>query len=295
MVIESEANSPGPAQEQMIDVGGHKLYFRSRGVGEPVVILESGAGGTTGTLHWLEQEIATFTRVCSYDRAGLGRSELASPPSGYRNSIAELHTLLEKAGVKGPYVLVGHSIGGILIREFTQAYPDEVAGLVFIDSSHPYQMEHFPKMMKFQSRLVTLLFKVPPVAKFLMRKLMGKELLNLPPEIQDEMANNYYSDKNFKGLKSEYEDVDAYFVRSQRLNLGSLGDRPIAVFSATEPKAKYMNAWHKLQGEIAALSTNSAHKLVAGATHIGLITHKEFALEIAGAVRKMVEGLNRAK
>src|SRR3954451_5816435 len=96
------------------------------GQGDPVVILESGAGGTTGALHWLEQEIAKFTRVCAYDRAGLGRSEPDGKPSGYRNTISQLHTLLEKAGAKRPYVLVAHSIGGILIREFTRLYPDEV-------------------------------------------------------------------------------------------------------------------------------------------------------------------------
>jgi pimeloyl-ACP methyl ester carboxylesterase len=123
------------------DVGGYRLFLECRGRGKPTVILEAGLGGGDEEA-WtrIERPARRITRVCEYDRAGLGRSEPRSGASAasVRRVARELHRLLQAAGVDPPYVYVGHSIGGIYALAYSAAYPDEVAGAVYVDSTDPF-------------------------------------------------------------------------------------------------------------------------------------------------------------
>lgn len=128
-----------PAPGRMVDVGGYKLHIHCVGRG-PSVVLESGFGGWSIDWAGLQERAAKFSRVCTYDRAGAGWSERAAADRTSRQAIAEdLHTLLDKAGVRGPHIIVGHSLGGIFAREFARRFPDDVSGHVFVDSSHEEQ------------------------------------------------------------------------------------------------------------------------------------------------------------
>jgi pimeloyl-ACP methyl ester carboxylesterase len=120
---------------QKVDVGGHNLNLLIGGQGSPAVIFEGGFG--TGIASWstVQKEVAAFARTVSYDRAGLGQSDLGPKPRSAKQIATELHVALDKAGVKPPYVLVGHSFGGIYVRVFADMYPSEVAGMVLIDPS----------------------------------------------------------------------------------------------------------------------------------------------------------------
>jgi pimeloyl-ACP methyl ester carboxylesterase len=133
----SDPNAPKPEGPKLekIDAGGHKLNLLMAGSGGPTVILEGGFG--TGIASWttVHGEIAKFTRVVAYDRAGLGQSEPGPKPRTAMQFARELHTALQNAGIKPPYVLVGHSMGGITVRVFADMYPQEVAGLVLVDPS----------------------------------------------------------------------------------------------------------------------------------------------------------------
>jgi hypothetical protein len=126
-----------PMPGQLIDVGGHSLHLNCRGSGSPTVILEPGAGGISSTLAWITPAVARDTRVCVYDRAGRGWSEPADGPQDGAQIANDLHTLLERAHVPGPYVMAGHSFGGLYVLAFAARYPDEVAGLVLLDSTEP--------------------------------------------------------------------------------------------------------------------------------------------------------------
>ncbi len=116
-----------------IDVGGHRLYIECDGEGKPTIVLEAGAGGDHEVWQDVQPSLARETRVCSYDRAGLGLSDSGEGESS-ETVVEDLHTLLERAAVDAPYVLAGHSLGGVYIAAYANEHPDDVAGLVFVDS-----------------------------------------------------------------------------------------------------------------------------------------------------------------
>ena len=131
-------SSPTPATDaKLVDVGGHRLWIECQGSGSPTVILEGGLGVYSGTWIAVMPTVGRVTRVCRFDRAGLGQSERGPMPRTSKRMVAELHTLLAKGGIDGPYVLVGHSFAGLNIHLYASSYPKDVAGLVFVDAIHP--------------------------------------------------------------------------------------------------------------------------------------------------------------
>jgi len=123
-----------------VTVDGHRMFYECGGTGSPTVVLDAGSPDTTATWRWVQPQIARHTRVCAYDRAGLGRS--APPPRGHRTprtQVRELRLLLAAAKIPGPYVVVGHSWGGLLARLFAYVYPAQTKGVVLVDATtFPY-------------------------------------------------------------------------------------------------------------------------------------------------------------
>jgi pimeloyl-ACP methyl ester carboxylesterase len=138
--------------EHRVAVGGHALRLRLQGRGSPTVVFESGAGVGLATWAKVQPRAARFTRTIAYDRAGLGKSELGPGPRDARRIAGELHTALRKVGAEPPYILVGHSSGAFYIRYFADAYPGEVAGLVFVDPAteqlNDWFKTHAPETLK---------------------------------------------------------------------------------------------------------------------------------------------------
>ena len=133
-----KATAPSPPGK-LIDVGGHRLHINCTGSGNPTIVMEAGAGDFSFDWSLVQPEVARFARVCTYDRAGYAWSEAGPTPRTMQQIVYELHTGLVNAGIKSPYVLVGHSLGGLIVRVFANQYPKEVAGMVLVDSSHEDQ------------------------------------------------------------------------------------------------------------------------------------------------------------
>jgi pimeloyl-ACP methyl ester carboxylesterase len=137
MTATFRAQHPEPGIDYLVN--GKKMHMNCTGVGTPTIVLDSGLGWDSLVWGGIQPKLAKSTRVCSYDRAGFGLSEAQSGPRDAAHIASELHNLLKEAGVSGPIVLMGHSVAGMYIREYASHYPDQVAGLVFVDSSTPLQ------------------------------------------------------------------------------------------------------------------------------------------------------------
>src|SRR4051794_11347976 len=138
----AQAPAPGPPPDALVDIGGHKLHLRCVGPSGagPTVILEAGGGGVSNDWSRVQELLASRVRTCAYDRAGQGSSEAGPGPRTMRQEVFELHALLEAAKIPGPYVLVGQSIGGLLVRLYTDQYGSDVVGMVLVDPTHESDM-----------------------------------------------------------------------------------------------------------------------------------------------------------
>ena len=128
-------NNPAPPGK-LVDIGGYRLHLNCTGKGGPTVVLIPGSGDFSFDWSLVQPDVARFTRVCSYDLAGFAWSDPGPTPRTMRQEVYELHTLLKAAQVKGPFVIVGHSLGGLISRVYAETYPSEVAGLVLVDTTH---------------------------------------------------------------------------------------------------------------------------------------------------------------
>ena len=260
----------GCRRGQMIDVGGHQLSAHVTGKGKPVVVLEAGDSRGCETWSKVQDDIAQFATVCSYDRAGLGWSEPVSQPRTFQDSVGDLHVLLERLALPAPYVLVGHSIGGELVRLYAHTYPTEVAGLVLVDSSHPDGGSRF--------------------------------LAVLPPEKADEQPSVRALRKNSLSptrLSPQWADAAACYEQSRAC--GGLGSLPLAVITATKtvnsmnlPEdilALQERVWVELQQDLARLSSRSTHRFAEQSGHMIPFDQPEIVID---TIREMVAAIRQA-
>src|SRR5436309_10547116 len=136
-------NSPSPLGK-LVDVGGYRVHLYCMGTGSPAVVIV-GAGFS---FNWglVQPEVAKFTQVCSYDHSGIGWSD-SGPKDSCSLRVSEVHIALKNAGIQGPYVLVGHSLGALVARLYAGQYPDEVAGMVFVDHAFHPAFPSVPKVL----------------------------------------------------------------------------------------------------------------------------------------------------
>ena len=205
-----------------VDIGGRSLRYRCTGRGVPTVIIEPGGGVSLETvISWnltrgwpaVIPAVAKTTRVCAYDRAGLGRSDKAALPRTSRDVAADLHLLLEKAGIQPPYVLAGQSFGGMNVRMFTHLFPDTVAGLVLIDSSLPdlYPVFHITAITHRKDAVYpATIVGIPPMEDFYigsasLRLFMPIFRMNFPEIIDIALpAEGVFHNMVFVSIKKTY-------------------------------------------------------------------------------------------
>ncbi len=294
-----------PPPGKLVDIGGRRIQLDCRGTGSPTVIFESGLD-MNGSLSWSEvhDEIAKTTRACAYSRAGLMWSDPRDTPQSGKSIAEDLHATLSKAGEQGPFVLVGHSLGGPYIMIYTKYFGAEVAGLVFVDASHPEQDQRFDAVAKIsESKLMQLRDKMGALLNWtgVVRVVADTEekMPNVPDRV--DLAVKAYTATSLGPLLRESEAVEQTFAEAGTFR--QLGDRPLFVLTSMAPfpeKAtadlnmaaeaeqykQYQEIAKQMHEEQATWSSQSQHQLVPDAGHYIQFDRPDIVIE---AVRSVVE------
>jgi thioesterase domain-containing protein len=274
-----------PAPGKSYSVGDHELHIDCHGTGGPTVVLFSGLGEFSASWARITDAVSTTTRVCAYDRAGQGWSDdVASPQDGVI-AAADLHALLTAAGEHGPYVLVGHSIGGPYAMTYAATYPEQVAGMVLLDSSSPHQFTAIPSYPFQYAVMRRGLALLPTLARLGLGPVIASGS-HLPPGDAAMVDAMNATPRAMRNGRDELSMIPKVFEQAQTLT--TLGSRPLAVLTASENLGT--DGWAEAQDEIAALSDDSLHRNV-DSTHAGLVEDPHSAGESVRAITAVVHAV----
>jgi pimeloyl-ACP methyl ester carboxylesterase len=284
-----------PMPGQLVDVGGYSMHIDCTGQGTPTVILDSGLGDSFFSWQKVQPKIAQFTRVCSYDRAGIGYSDSSPRPRTSKDFAQELHTLLHNAGIPAPYILVGQSMGGFTVRLYASFYRSEVAGMVLVDSSHPEQQKRLPAALNDMDATwlreqefmeFTMPFGIP--------RLLG--FCGPDAEVRAAECNFHTARESVAELKAVSESA------AQAATASTLGDLPLVVLSEdpNQPQPDLpedlvkpaSDAWQQMQDELAHLSTQGMHVIAKNSGHFIQFDRPDVVIE---AVHKVVNQARHAQ
>ena len=272
-----------PPPGQLIDVGGHRLHLNCTGSGSPTVVLEPGLGEVSAGMGWIAPVVARDTRVCVYDRAGRGWSDPADGPQEAVQTTTDLHTLLDHAHIPGPYVLAGHSFGGLYILTFAATYPDQVAGMVLLDSTAPVPGPVPPTKAGSYDLVGRISALLPAVAHLGAAHLIGDSYDSLPPRSRDEARATVSTAHSVKSFINEF--LEGSTATHQAASLVDFGSKPLIVVTAGRG---HDASWLAAQDKLATLSANSRHQIVADATHASLVLDQTDAAAASQAIRDLV-------
>jgi pimeloyl-ACP methyl ester carboxylesterase len=279
------------APGQLVDVGGHRLHLRCTGSGRPVVVLEAGLGEPSSYWGWIAPAVARFTKVCVYDRAGRGWSEPAARPQDGIAVANDLHALLNRGHIDQPYVLVGHSLGGLYMLVFAARYPAQVAGIVLLDATPPEAFTRLPSYPAFYAGYRRVSALLPSLARTGVARLVYRfSFGTLPPQARDEERAFWSTARQARSLRDELAQVPTAMEQAQSLR--SLRDRPLFVLTAASGA---QSGWEAAQDDLAKLSANGVHRVLPNATHASLIFDEGGAATSTQAIRAVVESVRTAK
>jgi pimeloyl-ACP methyl ester carboxylesterase len=279
-----------PMPGQLVDLGGHRLHLHCTGSGSPTVVLEPGLGGASSDLGWVAPTVARDSRVCVYDRAGRGWSDAAEGPQDAARIAADLHTLLERAQIPGPYVLAGHSFGGLYVQTFAANYPDQVAGLVLLDSTAPK-----PGPAQTRTESYDVLGRMSAVFSAVAHLGAGRLIAessygSLPPQFRGEARANASTARYLRSWIEEF--VAATTSAQQAASLTSLDGKPLVVVTADAGNAA---GWEKAQDRMATLSTNSSHRVAKATTHETLLYDDAGSAAASQAIHDLVVSVRTSR
>jgi pimeloyl-ACP methyl ester carboxylesterase len=247
----------------------------------------------SSNMGWIAPAVAAKTRVCVYDRAGRGWSQPAATPQDGAQIAEDLHTLLQRGNVPGPYVLAGHSFGGLYVLAYAARYPDEVAGMVLVDSTAPKPAEAEAAAPDATSAnlitKVTAMLSIP--ARVGAGRLYGMVAFDsLPPRSRDEVRASLATAANLRSGIDEFVQANTAMVQAGALT--DFADKPLVVLTAgVGSEAAHLAS----QDQLATLSTNSVHRTVGDAVHEALVADEAPASVTAQSILDVVTAVRTGK
>lgn len=284
-----------PAPGQLVTVEDRTMHLNCSGTGELTVILEAGANIWSETWAVAQPDLSTLTRTCSYDRAGYGWSEPGINPPTPEQGARDLHALLEAAKIAPPYVLVGHSMGGKIIRLFASLYPDDVAGLVFVDARHESlepQGRTAEQNLADREAYEASLGLYRTLRQLGVARLFGLQL----GRALDPTLENYPDDVAYRlVLFSTYEQTLQTMMAESRYNLDNDGlltasqlPESLPIMVLTAEKSLQNEGWEAAQAKLAALSNNTVREIVPDSGHN---IHAEQPAAVVESIARMLNAI----
>lgn len=284
-----------PPPGQLVDVGGYRLHIYCQGQGSPTVVLDALFPGTVSNWVWVQPQLAKTTHVCAYDRAGLGWSDRGPEPRDALQHARELHALLGNAGIEGPYVLVGHSLGGLSVRMFADQYPDEVAGMALVEGSDPdaWRRLGLPEGVgvdRNQLAIAPFLARLGLFRLGLFSAYADDE--DLPPRQQAEMRAFFNTTKSLQTVRAVDDSFSAALEQVRRAQ--DMGAKPLAIVLGSQGDGA-REPLRDLFARQATLSTDSITVTIDGATHAGLVDDEAYSAETAAVILRVVASVRAGK
>lgn len=274
---------------RMLRVNGHDMHVLGAGEGSPTVVLEAGPSGYSGMWEWVQGEVSRKTRVISYDRAGLGYSERASGARDAVTMARDLDQALGLAGEKPPFILAGHSFGGLLVLKYAHLFPDKVAGVVLIDPFHPDQVAQNPELRRLTTNAKNLLHLASMASHLGIMRLTDAISGMTEGLSENEKARGKAFLATARHLKASARELDAWKETANQTRSVHLGDIPLLVLSAGAPQLPWVEDFQKLHQLMTSLSNRSAHRVVPGVDHLTMVTRHENASQVSQAILEVVE------
>lgn len=293
LFAKSKLMRDNPPPGQLTDVGGYNMHLYCVGEGSHTVILEAGMNDFHVSWSKVQAEVATAARVCSYDRAGMGWSEASPHPRTSDVMAEELHTLLANSGVDAPYILVGHSFGGIVMRQFAQQYPDEVTGMVLVDSAHEEQTTRLPFLKESANEFIGQFRTLSAMSSFGLMALSPATIPNrgFPDEAYKQyqvvLATTNYFDASIA-------ESTAFYFGTPSMQATELGNLPLIVLSHGLPdstnddlvqQSQFEQEWAKMQKELTGLSSRGKQIIAQKSGHYIQLDEPELVID---AIRELI-------
>lgn len=289
----SAATDTAPSMPgQLINVGGHRLHLHCTGSGSPTVVLQPGGGEMSSNMGWIAPRVARETRVCVYDRAGRGWSDPADTTQDATQIATDLRTLLRRGDVPGPYVLAGHSFGGLYVLTFAARYPEQVAGMVLVDTTAPAAepVTATRDAVGSYDLLGRVSILISTSARIGLTRLYSPlEFGELPPQPRAEVRASIATGSNLRSTVDEYMQANA--SAREAASLTDFGDKPLVVMTAGIGSDATLVAKHE---ELATLSTNSVLRVIDGAKHATLIADEQDSAATTQAILDAVSSVRNA-
>jgi pimeloyl-ACP methyl ester carboxylesterase len=288
-VLEARNAAAYPMAGELIDVDGHAMHLSCTGTGSPTVVLQPGGGEMSSNMGWIAPAVARDTRVCVYDRPGRGWSDPTDTPQDAARVAQDLHTLLHEAGVPGPYVLAGHSFGGLYVETYAAHYPQDVAGLVLIDSTAPSTPA--PATQPTTGSSNGFLPRASALVSIAARVGLGRlySLISygsLPDQSRGEVRASVSTSTTLRSTIDEF--AQASTSMQQAAELRDFGAKPLVVLTAGDGSSA---TWMASQDHLATLSTNVSHRTVAGASHEMLVADQRAVESTITAIRDVISSV----
>lgn len=287
-VAASRDNHGHPAPGRLFEVNGHRLHLDCRGQGSPTVVLFNGLGEVSASWARIAPALAPTVRVCAYDRAGQGWSGDVSHPQDGVAAAKDLHALLAAADEHGPFVLVGHSIGGPFAMTYAARYPTQVAGMVLLDSSSPEQFTRMPAYPGQYAAIRRVYALLPTLYRFGLGRVGAAAVpSHLPAEAADEVRAVTTSAHGARNMRDDASMLHQVFGQAQALT--TLDGRPLAVVTASGSLHDTVG-WAAAQDVLAALSDDHLHTVVQS-SHEGLLEDRAPAAEAVKTISWVVDAV----